>query len=327
MAFRFWLVLTIAVAALAGCPASSSQPRARVVVAVTIDWEGAYLSVDGINALADLREALPGVPLTHYVSAGYFTKPKPDATAATTIAAQVRPGDELAIHLHGWASLAKASGVVPKVSPSFLTGTEKLIDLEDGDTGFDTDLDVYTVPELRAMLRTSRKLVTTTGVAVTKDFRAGGYLGSPKMIEAIREEGYLVDSSATDGRPLAKETDQLPSRLAEIWPGITPASQPYLLPAGDSPAPVVEMPIAGIADYTEAGAMVSAVEAAQKALRAAPGRNVFVVLAFHQETAPEFAPRVVEAIQAIRARADLAADVQFATVEKAAELTHLAPAP
>ena len=74
-------------------------------------------------------------------------------------------------------------------------------------------------PELRALLRTSRKLLEGTGVPVGKAFRAGGYLGTPKVLQAIREEGFDMDSSATDYRQLDERKDEvLPRRIKQIWP-------------------------------------------------------------------------------------------------------------
>jgi hypothetical protein len=303
---------------IAGC-SSSAPASGRIVVAFTIDWEGAYVTSDGLDAVAELRKTgLGPAPITHFVSAAYFAKtpPTPDALASLTTA--IHPGDELAVHLHAWRSLARASGVEPKLSPSFLTGTDKVLELEDGDAGFDTDLDTYTVAELRALLRTSRRLLEQTRVRVSKSFRAGGYLATPKVLRAIHDEGYLVDSSAIDYRQLDElNEDVLPQRLAEIWPGVDPTKQPFLVPAGGEP--LVEMPIAAVTDYASTAEIVGIFESAHKHLEADPGRDVFVVIAFHLETAPDFASRLAEAMAALRARKDLADALLYTTIEEAAE--------
>ncbi|HWO26805.1 MAG TPA: hypothetical protein VNO30_49085 [Kofleriaceae bacterium] len=308
---------------LAGCSSSKEAPaketpatagKGRVVVAITIDWEGAYLSTEGLEALDELRKGLGAVPLTHFVSAGYFTKAEPDQTVASTIQRAVKQGDELAVHLHAWRSLAKASGLEPKLSPSFLTGTDKLLEFEDGDVGFDTDLDVYGVPELRALLRTSRRLLEQAGVPISKAFRAGGYLGTPKVLQAIREEGYTVDSSATDYRQLDERKDEvLPRRVREIWPTTETTAQPWLV------GPLLEMPIAAFTDYATADEMVAIFEAAKARLAKAPARDVFVVLGFHQETGGEFTARLGEAMGKVRARKELADVLDFANITDASQ--------
>ncbi len=329
MAVRTWVLLAAAV--IGGCSSRSAPPRpttgGQVVVAITIDWEGAYISIDGLDAMDELRRAFGPAPITHFVSAAYFTKEQPDPTAAASIREAVRDGDELAVHLHAWRSLAKASGLTPKLAPSFLTGTDKLLEFED-DIGFDTDLDAYGVPELRALLRTSRRLLEQTRVPISKSFRAGGYLGTPKVLQAIREEGFTVDSSAGDYRQLDERKDEvLPKRIAALWPGVTTATQPWLVDARGGP--LLELPVAAAADYASAAEITAVLEDAHARLSQAPGRDVFVVLGFHQETADEFGGRVREGIEKARARPELAADLVFTTVEAAAERARrvVSPAP
>ena len=78
------------------------------------------------------------------------------------------------------------------------------------------------------------------------------------------------------------------------------------------------MPIAAFADYATVDEIVAVFEAAHARLQKAPGRDVFVVVGFHQETAQEFSGRLVEALKKVRGRRELADDLVFATVEDAA---------
>src|SRR5688500_8561278 len=101
------LAYLVALAVIAGCSSSRSPPpprKGRVVVAITIDWEGAYISAEGLEVLEDLRKGLGAAPVTHFVSAAYFTKTRPDPEALASITEAVHAGDELALHLHGWKS-------------------------------------------------------------------------------------------------------------------------------------------------------------------------------------------------------------------------------
>jgi hypothetical protein len=318
MSPRTWAFLTAI--ALGGCSSSRAPTSAKgkVVVALTIDWEGAYLSPEGLDALDELRRGIGAVPLTHFVSSAYFTKEKPDPAAAGTLQRSILAGDEVAVHLHAWRSLAKASGIEPRLAPSFLTGTDKLLEFEDGDVGFDVDLDAYSVPDLRAIVRTSRKLLEGAKLTVSKAFRAGGYLGTPKVLQAIREEGFAIDSSATDYRQLDERKDEfLPKRIHAIWPKVETTSQPWLIepPSG----PMLELPIAAFADYATAAEIVAVFEAAHARLQQAPGRDTFIVLGFHLETAADFAPRVTEALAKVRGRKELADELDFVSVATAAE--------
>ena len=329
MPARIWAFLAVVAAVVVGgCSRASPPANGRIIVALTIDWEGAYVSPDGLDALDEFRAALGSAPLTHFVSAAYFTKDRPDPAAATSITQAVRKGDELAVHLHAWRSLAKAGGIEPKLSPSFLTGTDKLLEFEDGDVGFDTDLDAYGVSELRVLLRTSRRLLEQLHLSVSKTFRAGGYLGTPKVLQAIREEGFTVDSSATDFRQLDERKDEvLPRRIQAIWPGVETTTQPWLVRApGGS---LLEMPIAAFADYATADEIIAVFDAAHARLQKDRSRDVFVVVGFHQETAHEFASRLRDAMQKLRARPELAGGLVFTSVEDAAERARhvVSPAP
>ncbi len=113
--------------ALASCSGSGpGAERGHVVVAITVDWEGAYFSSEGLDALDELRKQTGDAPLTHFASPAYFLKDQPDPKADTLLTETVHAGDELALHLHVWRSLARAAKVEPRLSPSFLTGTDKL---------------------------------------------------------------------------------------------------------------------------------------------------------------------------------------------------------
>lgn len=319
--------LAAAMSGALGCSSPRARASGRIVVAVTVDWEGAAFSPEGLDALDELRRRIGQAPITHFVSAAYFTKDHPDARAAAYLAESVRAGDELAIHLHVWRSLARASGIEPKLSPSFVTGTDKLYEFDDGDLGFDTDLDVYGVPELRALVRTSAHLLEQAHVPLSKSFRAGGYLGTPKVLEAIRQEGFTVDSSATDYRRIdAKKDSFLSRRVQEVWPKVDESTQPFFLdPRGRQ---LVEMPIAATADYVTAADILRLLEAAGARLEHNPGHDVFVVLGCNQETAQDFAGRLGEAIEQARGRRALADHLFLTTVEKAAAMArNAAPAP
>lgn len=311
------MYLAATLLALAGC-SEEARPTAHghLVVAVTLDWEGIDLGAESVRALDQLR-ARHDIPLTHFVSAAYFTHGGPAAERAKTMRAAIHAGDELAMHLHGWQSLVRASGVTPKLAPSFLTGTDELVEIENGEAGIDTDLDTYEVVDLRAMLRTSRQLLEQTGLEVSTSFRAGGYLGTPKVLRAAADEGFTTDSSATDYSQFGEEYGLLGSRVRELWPRVTPTTQPFQI-ARDESTPMLEMPIAAIMDNTPPEDVVDDIAQAAAALRDKPDSDVFVVLGFHFETAPEHASEVGAVIDALKARPELAKQLYFTTLEHAA---------
>ena len=291
-----------AAALLLGC---SAPTPGRVVVAVTVDWEGAYISDEGLDAIDKLR-ATPAIPLTHFVSAAYFTKAEPDPDIQTEMTGAIEPGDELAAHLHGWVSLATAAGIEPRLSPSFTTGTDELQKVGDGDTGFDLDLDAYSTADLRALVRTTRALLGKVG-PVSDAFRAGGYVAGPRLRRALADEGMTIDSSAIDPRELASDP-VFAARVTEVW-GATPKSQPWIVDD------LVELPIAAVADRVTAADVTAVLSSAIDELAKHPDRDVFVILALHQETAADHAPAIRAGLDAARAKSS---SLVFVTVTQAA---------
>jgi hypothetical protein len=302
-----------------GCSRRTPAPaNGRVVVAVTLDWEGAMIVPESLDALDILRKTLGDAPITHFMSAAYFTKAEPDPQLVKTLVESVHKGDEVAIHLHGWKSLAVAAKVEPKLAPSFLTGTNKLLEFEDGDTGFDVDLDAYSVTELRALIRTSATLLGQTHLPIAKEFRAGAFLATPKVLQAIREEGYTTDSSATDWHQIGAQKDPfLLGRVKEVWPSLDPLAPPFF---PESSKQVLEMPIAATADYVSEPQLVSIFEQARARLAKDPQHNVYLVIGLNQETADDYAKVVDGAIKSVRLRKDLADTLTFTTIEKATAL-------
>ena len=98
------------------------------------------------------------------------------------------------IYMRG-ASLVVASGVQPKLSPSFETGTEKLMEFGDGDIVLDTDLDAYSVDDLRAD-RAYRAQATRTHPRACLDVVLRRRRPrNAQSTEAIRDLGFNVDAS------------------------------------------------------------------------------------------------------------------------------------
>ncbi|MDX2091902.1 MAG: hypothetical protein SFX73_28830 [Kofleriaceae bacterium] len=305
--------------AMCACGGPAAEPAGHVVTVLTVDWEGAYGASDGQAALVEMQRELDGAPLTHFISAAYFTREAPDPTVAPFLQEQARGGAENAMHLHAWNSLVRAAEVTPRSSPSFMTGTDKVFKLETGEDGFDIDLDAYDASELRRMLRLSRARLERQGLAISHSFRAGGYLVSANLRHALRAENYAVDSSAIDGREV-NATGFFAQRLRTLWPALDVTAPPREVDG------LVELPIAVVADYATEAHIGEVLDAAVARLQRNPDRDVFVTIALHQETCVEFAAVVSKALVAARARHG-AATFLFTTVEKAAHLATSRPNP
>lgn len=306
------------VVALAACgddasKAASSAPA--VHVAISVDWEGAYMRTECFDALEQFRKDNPGVPITHMLNAAYYTKPQADAGEVTReVRLALKKGDETGLHIHAWKSLFDAAGVPPRAGPSFLHRSGEPV-LVEGDAGFDVELGAYTVFELRAVMKKSREILDREKLPLGPSFRAAGWLAAPSVLEAARAEGFSIDLSAAPAVWFDDEgVDLLRERMAALWPEVEPGTQPYWIET--AAGRILEMPNTGaMADY------VTTDEIEQHVTRAAAGltadRPVFVHLGFHVETADEFAPRLTLALAHLRQRK---VPVVFETVSRSAEL-------
>lgn len=297
--------------------ATPPEPTGRVRVAVSVDWEGSDLEPENLDAMERFHAELPDVPLTHFLNAAYFTKTGADpARVAASIRRGLAAGDETGLHVHGWRSLMVAAGVRFRTHPTFW-GDRYPLQPEGSDLGHEVELAAYETDELRAVVSRSRAILADAGFPLSASFRAGGWIAPPHVLHAVRAEGFLVDSSATDMRwhdELAGYA--LRGRIGEVWPDVTEDSAPFFIetPAGA----ILEMPDTGaLADYVTADEMASHLRRAIARLRADPGRDVFRHIGFHQETAARYARRVAEAIRRIRAESP-DAPIVFETLEPSA---------
>lgn len=286
------------------------QPTGRLRVTVGVDWEGAYLDPDGLAELAAFQKALPQVPITHWVCPAYLTKPQATHDLQGALEDAVRKHDEVALHLHGWSSLAAAAGVEHKDGPSFFEAGGELIQFEDGDDGFELELAAYDRDEFRKILRSSRKLLESTGVTVLPIFRGGAGIIEGHILEILVAEGFVADASlipAQFWRTEHEAPEQMVKRVLDVWGPRDDFVAPHWIetPAGK----ILELPSApGFGDYSSVEDFLAYADAAVERLKLRPQEDVYLHFGFHQETAAEtteaaphnFRLRVQKAIEAIQ---------------------------
>ena len=290
-------------------------PTPHVHVAVSVDWEGREMSEENLQAFADFRTALPEVPLTHFLNAAYFTKPDADGGEVAEMMRQVlEPIDELGLHIHPWKSLVEAAGVAFRTEPT-IWGKGRRMRPGGNDVGHEISVEAYETDEFQKVVRKSKEILTQHGFALGTSFRAGAWLAGPHVREAIRREGFTVDSSATDTMwhdEIAKY--ELPAMIREIWPDITSETQPFYIgtPAGD----LLEMPDTGaLADYTTAEEISGHIGDAVAKL--ATEGDWFVHIGFHQETAVYAATDTCSDACATDACADASANAKLSAASPA----------
>ncbi|MBM4253170.1 MAG: hypothetical protein FJ146_14470 [Deltaproteobacteria bacterium] len=287
-------VISLSTVIFAVCASSSGYAQGKIKIVVSVDWEGEDLRPENLRAMAQFRQHFPNVPLQHFLNAAYFTKPGVQAASVTrAIRSVLRPGDEEGLHIHAWRSLVEAAGVPFRLGPSFVDEDVKP-ELCAEDCGMDVALTAYKVQELRKIIRTSVTILEDQGFATARSFRAGGWQANNAVLEALADEGFTLDSSATHAPYLQEAWGayNLVNFVAKLWPHTAPESQPYVHETHRGGA-LWELPNNGcLADYMTASQMKTAFAKQIALLRQDPNRDVYLSIGFHQETAQDWLSRL-----------------------------------
>ncbi|MBS2015543.1 MAG: hypothetical protein JST00_21835 [Deltaproteobacteria bacterium] len=299
-----------------GCASEADEPTSageddvrrggKMQLVVTVDWEGRDLREDNLRAMENLRTRFPQVKIVHFLNAAYYTKDRADAADTTArINRPLRPGDEKALHIHGWKRLFEKAGARFVNAPTFWgtsispTSRECL-----DDCGHEVPISLYTTDELRKVVRFSLDTLESNGFGRAKSFRCGGWMAKQSVRDAIAAEGIAYEHSAVPTAFLQPKLASYPvyGWLSELWAGTTPLSQPYRVPASANGAPrsLVEVPDNGaLADYVSTEQMVDVFHANKAEYLRDKRRNVVVSFGFHEETAATYLPQLEGALSRI----------------------------
>jgi hypothetical protein len=271
---------------------------AKITVYVTVDWEGASLDNENLEAIQNFRKKYPHIALLQLLNPVYFLR---DNVNKTQIAAQIKstflPMDAQGLHIHAWKSLLNACQVPYLNSHSFADQNEAC---ETGDCGYSVSLEyAYSAADLTKLVACSSDLLVSQGFAKPVHFRAGGWQLGPKLTAALLANHFTWDSSRIDANLLTTRwhaDSGMIKMVSVLHSGSTPLDQPYAINAS-----MMEYPNnAGLADYTSSKqivAMFNALLANKKSV---------MVLGFHQETASEYLGRLDDAIPQMQAAAKAA---------------------
>ncbi len=278
-----------------------TRKKGKLQLVVTVDWEGRDLREDNLLAMQDLHARFPAVKIVHFLNAGYYTKQGARPSDVTArIQRAIAPGDEKALHIHGWKRLFEASGLTFRASPTFW-GTS--LDPHAGDClqtdcGHEVPISLYTSEELRKVVKFSLDTLEGHGFGRAKSFRCGGWMAKPNVRDAIAAEGLKYEHSAVPTAFLEPKlgTSPIYSWLEELWQGTTNVSQPYAI--ATTTAPLTEVPDNGaLADYVSTQQMMDTFEANKAVYLADRSKNVVVSVGFHEETAATYLPQLEAALQ------------------------------
>ncbi len=294
-------------------PSSDLKGRARVVVTVSVDWEGMHLMDENLESMERFREQFPNLPLTHFLNAAHYLRGKTPESVTKKIRRVIRENDEVGLHIHCWRSLVERSGVEYQRGPTFWRADQPARKFPNGDEGHDVEMPAYSAEDVEKMARTSREILQNQGFKLSDSFRAAGWVADSKVLLGIRKAGFKVDSSATDRQWHVEELSRFAiyDRIAEVWPNVTKRTQPFVIEtdAGD----LLEMPDTGaLADYVTSEEMD--VHLKESWLESTDGKTRYVHVGFHQDNAAKYVQRIASCI----AKWEVIDGVQFQTLENAA---------
>lgn len=182
----------------------------RVRIAFTVNWEGRNLN--GVEALAKLRDRLPTVPVTHFVSAAYFARGGDLGRIVEAMRPAFRRHDEIGLLVNPWSSL---HGALERDVPSVIVGDDPILDIHypgimpQQDCGYTRVLSAYQRSTLNALIGKSKALLgpLLKGLAhnpripfeaMLRGFRAGHGMAADVVLEETLAAGFTYDASALD---------------------------------------------------------------------------------------------------------------------------------
>ena len=297
---------TVDPAALA--PAKVVQAPVRTIhLMMTLAWEGRDLSVYNQQAWAAFRARFPGLQIMHLVSPAYFTKPAAEQAAVrSTLRQAMQPKDQIGLLLGNWQSLANASGVIFRSSPTFW-GAEVRADDCRSDCGLEVPLNIYPADELDKMLQTSVHMLEAQGFGRPSALAVEGWVASSDILEAAYRAGMRYDLSAVSPEMIGAKARYYPiyQWAKSLWPRITPHSQPYQIQLSKGAMTELPQSLAAV-DYLAQSDILDIFKEYVERVQRDPQTPLVFPLQVYQETAYMTLPALATTLQAVFAYAQKA---------------------
>ncbi|MEM7151476.1 MAG: hypothetical protein AAF799_01490 [Myxococcota bacterium] len=226
----------------------------NIRVTLAIHWEGRHL--DGVKHFAqDRKRLIPGIPVTHFVSAAYFARGGDIEEIVKAMLPAFESNDEIALHVPAWQSIR---GARHEPSRSVIVGDDPELVVEypgitaQPDRGYTYPISAYEKPSIESFIVTSKLLLRPLLQAVVlrrglniervlRGIRAGHGMASDVFLVAACNSGFKYDASGMDAvwardsadraEAEAKRGEQLFAPLwrhwADLW-GSTEQNEPHL---------------------------------------------------------------------------------------------------
>lgn len=277
----------------------------RLVLAVSVQWEGESLSQQNLDAIRSFTQKYPSINLIHFLNPAYFTKPninKDDVKAK--IKSVIRPGDSIGLQILGWKSLINAAGLKFRNTPTFW-GNKLDASLCAHDCGHEVPISIYNKDELSKLFASSMEIFRDHGLGKPTAFMAGGWMASNHVLEAAMQAGIKYDFSGVAPHVVEGKLKKYPifRWIAELWNNTTTLSQPTPIP---TQAGWIQEYYSngGTIDYVNEKDIVDLFRGYANLLKQNPTNTYLLHIGFYQETAAKNLSRLENAIQQIFAHSD-----------------------
>lgn len=182
-----------------------------ITVCVSVDWEGRNL--DGIDAMKELNELVPGIPITHFISAAYLSRtsePEEIDRIVDAMLPAIKIGDEVALHLHCWKTLYDYGdqGHLYTTNSRYKDEPQKYAGQTYEDTGYVVELSSLEEAVIKRLYDASLSSIQPLleklkkhrgGVWEIRGFRSGGWMTDDTVFEVLASKDHLIyDASAVD---------------------------------------------------------------------------------------------------------------------------------
>ena len=292
-------------AAVSPLPVDVAPRKVSTVhVMLSLAWEGRDLTPFNLQALQAFRAQFQSIEIMHLVSPAYFTKPAAVQSAVRASIRQVmRPKDQIGLLLGNWQSLANASGVIFRSSPTFWGSELKVADCKT-DCGLEVPVNVYPEAELDKLLKTSLQILEQQGFGRVRAIAVEGWVASPAILEAAYRAGIRYDLSAVAPEMISAKTYTYPifNWAKALWSKITPHSQPYQIQLTSGSMQEMPQSLAAI-DYLSRSDVLAIFKEYVERVRHAPESTLVFPLLAHQESAYITLPLLANALQDVFAYA------------------------
>lgn len=217
----------------------------KIRIAFTVNWEGRNLH--GVPALARLRDRMPTLPITHFVSAAYFARGGDLGKIIEAMRPAFRKHDEVGLLAGAWSSL---HGALERDVPSVIAGDDPVLDIEypgimpQQDCGYTRVLSAYRRSTINAVIGKSKTLLgpllkslaqsprIDVG-AMLQGFRCGHGMAADAVLEEALTAGFAYDASAQDALWAQRDPNKIKTtafgpwigRIARLW-GPDPEDEP-----------------------------------------------------------------------------------------------------